>query len=67
MNGLDPNTMSAHERMAEIGLIFARGVIRRRQKLKNEDMRDYSLDLEAAGSLHGQKRKEKNNQCKTTY
>ncbi|HAJ89883.1 MAG TPA: hypothetical protein DCM27_02550 [Rhodospirillaceae bacterium] len=58
MNGLDPNVMSAHERMAEMALILARGVVRRHKKLKTKDMRDYSLDLEAAGSIHGQKQKE---------
>ncbi len=62
MNGLDPKAMSAHERMAEMALILARGVVRRQQKLKSKDMRDYSLDLEAAGSIHGQKRKEQNSQ-----
>ncbi|HBR68711.1 MAG TPA: hypothetical protein DEA55_04965 [Rhodospirillaceae bacterium] len=61
MNRLDLNTLTAHERMAEIALILARGVVRRQEKLKTKDMRDYSLDLEAAGSIHGQKRKEQNN------
>lgn len=60
MNGLDSEAMSAHERMAEISLILARGIVRRRQKLKTKDMRDYSLDLEEAGSLHGLNRKEEN-------
>ena len=60
MNGLDSEAMSAHERMAEISLILARGVVRRHQKLKTKDVRDYSLDLEAAGSLHGSNQKEEN-------
>lgn len=57
MNRLDPNTLTAHERMAEIALILARGVVRRQQKLKSKNMRDYSLDLEAAGSIHCRKPK----------
>ncbi len=70
MSRLDPNMMTADERVGEVGLILSRGVARRLQKLKSSqinDMRDYSLDLEATGSIHGQKRKEQNNQCKTTY
>jgi hypothetical protein len=64
MHRLDPNLMTADERIGEVGLILSRAIARRAEKLKSEntkDMRDYSLDLEAAGSIHGQKRKEKNN------
>ena len=64
MSSLEPTLMTADERMSEIGIILSRGIARRVQKLKSSqinDMRDYSLDLEAAGSIHGQKRKEKNN------
>lgn len=60
MNGFDPSAMSAHERMAEIGLILARGIVRRHQKLKTKDIRDYSLDLETTGSLHESNRMEEN-------
>lgn len=67
MNGFDPNAMSAHERMAEIALILSRGLVRRHQKLKSENMTDYSLDLEPEGSIHGKSETERNNQCKTTY
>ena len=65
MSSLEPTLMTADERMSEIGIILSRGIARRVQKLKSSqinDMRDYSLDLEAAGSIHGQKRKEQNNQ-----
>lgn len=61
MNRLDPNALTAHERMAEIALILARGVVRRQQKLKSKDVRDYLLDLEAAGSIHAGGQKEGNN------
>ena len=61
MNGLDPTLMSAHERMAEIGLILSRGIIRRLQKLKTADKRDYSLDFRLPGSIHGKSQNEGNN------
>lgn len=65
MYRLEPNLMTADERIGEVGLILGRAIARRAEKLKSEntkDMRDYSLDLEAAGSIHGQKRKEQNSQ-----
>jgi hypothetical protein len=64
MRGLEPNLMTAEERIGEVGLILSRAITRRAEKLESQkikDMRDYSLDLEAAGSIHGQKRKEQNN------
>lgn len=65
MNRLDPNLMTADERMCEVGLILSRGIIRRLQKLKTADKRDYSLDFRESGSIHGQNQKEENSQCKT--
>ncbi len=64
MYRLEPNLMTADERIGEVGLILSRAIARRAEKLKSDktkDIRDYSLDLEAAGSIHGQKRKEQNN------
>lgn len=63
MHRLEPNLMTADERIGEIGLILGRAITRRAEKLKSDkikDMRDYSLDLEAAGSIHGKNREEKN-------
>ncbi|MGD9650272.1 MAG: hypothetical protein AB7G80_02220 [Dongiaceae bacterium] len=64
MSRLDPNLMTADERLSEIGLILSRGIARRQQKLKSsqtKDMRDYSLDFPPAGSIHAKNREEENN------
>lgn len=65
MHGLEPNLMTADERIGEVGLILSRGIARRIEKLKSEkskDERDYSLDLEPTRSIHGCERIERNNQ-----
>jgi hypothetical protein len=57
-NALDPNLMTAAERLAEIGEILAAGILRLRAKTqKTEDRRDLSLDFPAHQSRHGRKPK----------
>ena len=57
-NALDPNLMTAAERLAEIGEILAAGLIRLRAKTqKADDHRDYSLDFPAHRSRHGRKQR----------
>ena len=61
-NALDPNLMTAAERLAEIGEILAAGILRLRAKnQKAEDLRDISLDFPAHRSRHGrnQRRRER--------
>jgi hypothetical protein len=61
-NALDPNLMTAAERLAEIGEILAAGILRLRAKTqKAEDRRDIPLDFPATRSVHGrnQRRREK--------
>jgi hypothetical protein len=54
-NALDPNLMTAAERLAEIGEILAAGILRLRAKrLESDDHRDLSLDFPAHRSRHGQ-------------
>ena len=61
-NALDPNLMTAAERLTEIGEILAAGILRLRAKrLEADDLRDYSLDFPAHQSRHGrnQRRRER--------
>ena len=61
-NALDPNLMTAAERLAKIGEILAAGILRLRAKrLQTEDHRDLSLDFPAHQSRHGrnQRRRER--------
>ena len=61
-NALDPNLMTAPERLTEIGEILAAGLLRLRAKhSQTGDGRDYSLDFPAHRSRHGrnQRRREK--------
>jgi hypothetical protein len=54
-NALDPNLMTAAERLAEIGEILAAGILRLRAKTQQpDDHRDISLDFPAHQSRHGQ-------------
>jgi hypothetical protein len=58
-NALDPNLMTAAERLAEI---LAAGILRLRAKTqKAGDLRDISLDFPALRSRHGrnQRRRER--------
>jgi hypothetical protein len=57
-NALDPNLMTAAERLAEIGEILAAGLLRLRAKSQKADDRgDIPLDFPATRSVHGQKPK----------
>ena len=59
-NALDPNLMSAAERLAEIGEILAAGLIRLRAKrLKTGDAGDLSLDFPAPRSRHGRNQRKR--------
>jgi hypothetical protein len=61
-NALDPNLMTAAERLTEIGEILAAGIMRLRAKrLETDDHRDLSLDFPAHQSRHGryQRRRER--------
>jgi hypothetical protein len=61
-NALDPNLMTAAERLAEIGEILAAGLLRLRAKTqKADDLRDIPLDFPAHQSRHGrnQRRRER--------
>ena len=54
-NALDPNLMTAAERLTEIGEILAAGILRLRAKTQKADDRgDISLDFPAHQSRHGQ-------------
>jgi hypothetical protein len=57
-NALDPNLMTAAERIREIGEILAVGILRLRAKHhQTGDSRDLSLDFPAHQSVHGRKAK----------
>jgi hypothetical protein len=57
-NALDPNLMTAAERLTEIGEILAAGILRLRAKrLETGDRRDLSLDFPAHQSRHGRNRR----------
>lgn len=62
-NALDPNRMTAAERLTEVGEILAAGL--RRLRLKAEeagDRGDLSLDFPAQQSRHGQNRRSREKQ-----
>ena len=55
-NALDPNLMTAAERLAEIGEILAAGLIRLRARQREAEARrsgESSLDFSADQSVHG--------------
>jgi hypothetical protein len=57
-NALDPDLMTAAERLAEVGEILAAGLLRLRAKGgKGGDRRDLSLDFPANQRVHGRNRK----------
>jgi hypothetical protein len=57
-NALDPNLMTAAERLNEIGEILAAGIMRLRAKTqKGEGHRDIPLDFPAHQSRHGRNRR----------
>jgi hypothetical protein len=64
-NALDPNLMSAAERLTEIGEILAAGLLRLRAKGgKGGDRRELSLDFPANQSVHAKKRRHRENAWK---
>ena len=58
-NALDPNLMTAAERLREIGEILAAGLLRLRAKQaeESENHGDLSLDFPARQSVHGRRRR----------
>ena len=57
-NALDPNLMTASERLTEIGEILAVGLVRLRAKEREKgDRRELSLDFPATRRVHGRNRK----------
>ena len=57
-NALDPNLMTAAERLTEIGEILAAGLLRlRARERKPATAETLSLDFPANQSVHGRKRK----------
>jgi hypothetical protein len=59
LNALNPNAMTAAERIREIGEILAAGILRlkARESAGNVvDHRDLSLDFPAHQSVHGRKK-----------
>jgi hypothetical protein len=58
-NALDPNLMTAEERLREIGEILAAGLLRLRAKRAAESgyRRETSLDFSARQSVHGRTRR----------
>jgi hypothetical protein len=65
-NALDPNLMTASERLTEIGEILAAGLLRLRAKGgEGGDRRELSLDFPANQSVHAKKRRHRENTWKT--
>ena len=57
-NALDPNRMTAAERIEEVAEILAAGIVRLRSKnQQNGDRGDLSLDFPAHRRVHGRNRK----------
>jgi hypothetical protein len=53
MSALDPDLMTAAERLDEIAEILAAGILRARRKLRGEDRRDrVRLDFSPDRSMH---------------
>ena len=56
-NALDPNLMTASERLTEVGEILAAGLLRLRAREREAgDHGDVSLDFPTTRSVHGRKR-----------
>ena len=65
-NALDPNLMTASERLTEIGEILAAGLLRlRARKREAGNHGDVSLDFPATPSVHAKKRRHRENAWKT--
>jgi hypothetical protein len=66
-NALDPNLMTASERLTEIGEILAAGLVRLRAKEREKgDRRELSLDFPASRSVHAKKRRRRENAWRIT-
>ena len=64
-NALDPNLMTASERLTEIGEILAAGLLRLRAREREAgDHGDVSLDFPAIPSVHARKRRRRENAWK---
>jgi hypothetical protein len=67
-NALDPNLMTAAERLTEIGEILALGILRLRAKAeKAGDRRELSLDFFASQSVHAKNRRGREKAWKPVY
>jgi hypothetical protein len=65
-NALDPDLMTATERLAEVGEILAAGLLRLRAREREAgDHGDVSLDFSASQSVHAKKRRHRENAWKT--
>jgi hypothetical protein len=57
-NALDPNLMTASERLTEVGEILAAGLLRlRAREHEARDHGDVSLDFSASQSVHARNRR----------
>ena len=66
-NALDPNLMTASERLTEIGEILAAGLVRLRAKEREKgDRRELSLDFPASRSVHTKNRRSREKAWITT-
>jgi hypothetical protein len=64
-NALDPNLMTASERLTEIGEILAAGLLRLRAKGgEGGDRRELSLDFPASQSVHAKNRRGREKACR---
>jgi hypothetical protein len=65
-NALDPNLMTAEERLREIGEILAAGLLRLRAKqtVENGHRRETFLDFPASQSVHARNRRRRENAWK---
>jgi hypothetical protein len=65
-NALDPNLMSAAERLTEVGEILAAGLLRLRARQREAgDHGNVSLDFPATPSVHARKRRHREHAWKT--
>ena len=62
-NALAPDRMTADERLREVGEILGAGLLRLRAKraAEGEHRRESSLDFSARQSVHGRKRRSREN------
>jgi hypothetical protein len=64
-NALDPNLMTAAERLTEVGEILAAGLLRLRAREREaSNRRELSLDFSASQSVHAKNRRGRENACR---